>query len=236
MESKGLRVFRYIVLAFSFVIVTVAMFLFEDTSNMADEHIFMWVVIYLITAAIFIPTLFPPKVANNSAGAIIGLALLYTGAIPFTLCSIGLIFLALYKTLKVAILLEVIFVFIFVLRFFFVFLIGNKTGSVEIKEKQMLSKIKELRSYSLVLETKINSLGENFADNKKLFNSICEDLRYLSPVNNQFANSLEQNIYDELNNVDSKLAVAGTNVNNVELNNDLNKIKQLITQRKSILN
>lgn len=188
-------------------------------------------VIYcLIFIDVFKPWININEPSHKSAGSI-GLRWIVTGiysllAITTIICSY-----AFELTFSLQIIIHLSLLALLILGFSAVFHSSDKVESVYKEEKEARQPIKEMKAafdHTKEALENVNTLNPY----KTRLDAIEENLRYLSPCNNQEARILEKHFFDMINKTNTIISSNPTDQEKIMAH--LNKIEQIIKKRKSI--
>lgn len=229
-------IFRTILLLGGLAIIAAAFYLFEGaTENLNDQHKFLWISIVISYLVLFLPLYFPPKFSGDTAGAFIGYGLLSLNALFFiggVIVSVVISFCVETYGIKIAVILFLVSCLSFLASIYLSALTGSHIDSVQAKEKNLLSSVKEIKEQVKMLSVKMNTLGDDFNECKKQYEKLSDKILYISPVdNNENAARLEKQIKDML----TEIAFSSFTSPDA-LSKQIAGLEQIVDMRKTILN
>ena len=164
-------IFRTILLLGGLAIIAAAFYLFEgSTENLSDQHKFLWISIVISYLVLFLPLYFPPKFSGDTGGAFIGYGLLSLNALFFiggVIVSVVISFCVETYGMKIAVILFLVSCLSFLASIYLSALTGSHIDSVQAKEKNLLSSVKEIKEQVKMLSVKMNTLGDDFNECNK---------------------------------------------------------------------
>ena len=231
MERKQLGIFKFIIFLFGFAIIALAYNLFgpqtgEEGLSPADK--FMWVNICLCYAVFFLPLFFSSISIKTVDTKINSTVSIWISSSIFVLAVIILIAFVKAEKIEVKYALVAEFVLFFLLSIFvyFGYFAGTHIAEVQAAEKKSLSKIGEVKSAFELLGLKAEGWGDDFYEQRSKIKKICDDVKYLSPVDTDEASKLENKLIIGAN------VLAESNLTPNDANSKINEIEFLIKQRK----
>ncbi len=229
-------IFRTILLLGGLAIIAAAFYLFEgSTENLSDQHKFLWISIVISYLVLFLPLYFPPKFSEDTGGAFIGYGLLSLNALFFiggVIVSVVISFCVETYGMKIAVILFLVSCLSFLASIYLSALTGSHIDSVQAKEKNLLSSVKEIKEQVKMLSVKMNTLGDDFNECKKQYEKLSDKILYISPVdNNENAARLEKQIKDML----TEIAFSSFTSPDA-LSKQIAGLEQIVDMRKTILN
>ena len=130
--------------------------------------------------------------------------------------------------IRISVIVELVVFFLAAIFFFFGYSAGNHIGNVQAKEQKSLSKIAELKSSFDMLNLKTDMWEDEFENQKKSVKKICDDIKYLSPVDSEASLKLEMKLMILANDIiESSLSSSELDVKIRELTNLVNQRKLL---------
>lgn len=134
--------------------------------------------------------------------------------------------------MKIAIILFLVSCLSFLASIYLSALTGSHIDSVQAKEKNLLSSVKEIKEQVKMLSVTMNTLGDDFNECKKQYEKLSDKILYISPVdNNENAARLEKQIKDML----TEIAFSSFTSPDA-LSKQIAGLEQIVDMRKTILN
>lgn len=194
----------------------------------------------LLYLAVFIPPLTLPRLSKASTGRIVSLGILYWGIGLYAVYTIVLIALAcsqLYMATHLLIILQLIGLFVLMGVMYFSAVSRDHADAVEANEDALMRNVEHIRSMASSAAIGASALDDTFTDAMGKVEQIREELRYLSPVPESRAYTLEDQICGQLTELSGLIQRAGNGgVSPEELSHKADDVLLLIRQRKALMN
>lgn len=189
---------------------------------------FFWVEMVVCYLVFFVPFFFSSLSSKNVDTKMTSTTLIWICSIVFDLVAIILAILSLNEIvpIKTSILIELILAFIAGIVIYFGYFAGNHIGEVQAAETKSLNKIAELKTAFDMLSLKTAMWSEEYIECKNQLKKICDDVKYMSPVDTEMAASLESKLIIEAR------VIAEANFSPAELGPKLLNLANLVNQRK----
>ena len=235
MNSKQLNLFKILLFVFGFVVIGAAYFIVNDAAQdiaLSAGQKFFWVNLFILYSVFFCPFFFSSLKTANIDTKITSTVGIWIAVLIFEVVMIVLSVLVLKNVLdfKPVLIMELVLIFICGIFIYFAYFSGNHIQKVQNEEPTCLSHLEEVKSTFDSLLLKAELWPENLTECKSLLKKICEDVHYLSPVNNSTAESLEKKLV-------ACACVIGESATNVtELDSKIKELSILLRQRKSLIN
>ncbi|MFA6938315.1 MAG: hypothetical protein WCQ67_08800 [Treponema sp.] len=238
MNKKQSLFSRILIFVLGLGIIILAYYLFGSEGEKTDPQKFMWANIVVMYLVFFCPFFFSNVHTDNVDKKTPSLVTVWLGDIIFIIVALGLTIAIMNDVLQIrtAIIIEAILVFLFAIDIYFGYFGNTKIQEVGAHETQMLSAIKDIRSSMELLILKSSSLSSAYDDEKKKIASISEDARYLSPVENTNAVSLEQNMLGKITALSSACDSIASGSDGSDFKTQLSSLDMLMKQRKLLKN
>lgn len=231
MNSKQLNIFKTILFVAGLAIVGVAFAFFNcpiPEEGLLNIQKFLWAEIVVCYLVFFIPFFFNSITSKTIDTKITSTVNIWISVIIFEIVAITFTILA-YKeitSIKISILVELIFFFVLAIFVYFGYFAGNHIGNVQAQEEKSLSKISELKSAFEMLNLKADMWSYELNNQKSVIKKLCDDVRYISPVDTDVASKLEMKLI-VLANVLTESTLTPT-----DLDSKILELTNLINQRK----
>ena len=179
-----------VIFCFGLIIAAAALFLIKGLfADRKCTYIFTCVSVMLVYIAAFLPFI-TDLISGKTAQLVVSGAVYYKGMSAYAVISAAAVYLAISVIpLKIAIAIQLVALFIFVIYIFMAKITSDKIGSIEDAEIEKKSLISGMRSTAYHLSIMINDHDNSKV--KEAINRINDDLRYLSPSSSQEAYELE---------------------------------------------
>ena len=230
MNSKQLDIFRTLLFIGGFVIVGAAFAIvnypFPENGLKASQK-FFWAEIVICYPVFFVPFFFS-SITKTIDTKITSTVNIWISVIVFEIVAITFAILALNEkvSIRIAILVELIIFFFAAIFVYFGYFAGNHIGNVQAQEAKSLSKIVELKSAFEMLNLKTDMWSYDLNNQKNAIKKLCEDVRYMSPVDTDLAAKLEMKLIISANVLTESTLTPG------EMDSKITELTNLINQRK----
>lgn len=235
MNTKQLGFFKILLFFSGFVVIAIAFMLFNwplPEEGLSNALKFMWIDICICYLVFIMPLFFSSISLKNMDTKIVPTVHIWLGTSIFELAVIALIVLVVNGILpiKYAILIELVTFFILAIFVYFGYFAGNHIGKVQAQEQKSLSRIEDLKSAFKMLKLKAEMWPDELDEQKAKIQKLCEDVRYISPVDTDVALDVENKLIISANLLaESTLAPTETETKIMELTN-LIKQRKLLTK------
>lgn len=231
MNKKQLGIFKTLLFVFGFIIVGVAFYIANyplPEEGLSDVKKFFWADLCVCYFIFFIPFFFSSITQKNIDTKITSTVHIWICVIPFELVSIILAILVLNEVcpIKAAILIELILFFICGIFVYFGYFAGNHIGNVQAEEAASLSKINEFKSAFSMLNLKTDMWASELYEQKTKVKKLCDDVKYMSPVDTDQAQALETKLIIAAN------VIAESTLTPADLDAKIMELTNLVNQRK----
>lgn len=233
MNSKQLNIFKTLLFIAGLVIIGVAFSVInypfpEDGLTVGQK--FLWINIVACYVVFFVPFFFSSITGKNIDTKITSTINIWISILIFEIVAIILMVLVLNEkvTIRIAVLVELIVFFFGAIFTYFGYFAGNHIGNVQSQEEKSLSKISELKSAFEMLNLKTDMWNEEFFNQKEKIKKLCDDVRYMSPVDSETALKIEMKLIIAANVLtESTLTLQDMDSKILELTNLVNQRKLL---------
>ena len=234
MNTKQLNIFKTIIFIFGFVVIGVVFVIInqDDLERLTTLQKFFWIEVVLCYAVFFVPFFFSSIKSENIDTKITSTIHIWISVIIFEIVAIILAILSLNEiiTIKISIIIELILMFFLSIFVYYGYFAGNHIGNVQAEQENSLNKIAEVKSAFDMLNINTQSWGSEFYEQKIKIKKLCDDVKYLSPVNTEMAFNLEDKMIAIAN------VIAETHVTVDEMNTKIQELSNLVSQRKLLRN
>lgn len=233
MNSKQLDIFRTLLFIVGIVIVGITFAIvnypFPENGLEASQK-FFWAEIVICYLVFFVPFFFITITSKTIDTKITSTVNIWISVIIFEIVAITFAILALNEkvTIQIAIIVELIVFFFAAIFIYFGYFAGNHIENVQTAETKSLSKITELKSAFEMLNLKTDAWSHELNNQKDAIKKLCDDVRYMSPVDSDLASKLEMKLIVSANVLtESTLSPSEMDSKIVELTNLINQRKML---------
>lgn len=230
MDRKHLDIFKLVLFIAGILLIGIIFLIvnWPISDGISNAKKFVWINLLIMHVVSFLPFLLNRITCMNLDRKIapamgIGIAILL-----FEVVAAIVTILALVSTIGVliSIAIELIVAFLSCVVLYVGYFSGSHIEKVQRIENGQLSKLKELKASYESLELHMNALPDDFANQKALMHRICEDARYLSPVNSIEAESIDDSLIKQAR------ILLGKEMTPSEIDSRLHDIAILIDKRK----
>lgn len=231
MKSKGLNIFK-IILFFAGLTLIAAIFALVNNpipeEGLKAGQKFFWIDIVICYLVFFVPLFFGSISIKNFDTKITSTTNIWISVIIFEIIAIVFAILTLKEivSFKVSLIIELIAFFIAAIFVYFGYFAGNHIGNVQAAEEKSLGKIQQLKSAFELLNLKSDMWTKDFSTQKEKVKKLCDDVKYMSPVDSDLSLNLENQLISMANS----LAVASFTPS--EMDSKILELTSLVNQRK----
>ena len=241
MNSKQLKTFKIIlfiaglaVIAAAFAVVNLPL----PEEGLSDNKKFFWISLAFSYLVFYIPLFLTPVNVKNVDSKIYPPFTLWLSLLSFAALAIILSILVLcgIMRIKTAVLADVIVLFICAVIAYFPFLAGSHIEKTAERENSLKASLSEMKSSFELLGMKADEWGknaENSSETKARIKKLCDDARYISPVDSGKAFALENEISKKADELSKTLS---DSMEASALNQKVGEIEILVKQRKLLKN
>jgi hypothetical protein len=230
--------FRFILFFFGAGIVLLAFFLFNRGRDLSERDIFMWISIGIMYLVFFTPFFFSVINIGNFSGKIPSIAIIWGGIFVYIPVSIVIITLLQFFiiSLNVALVVQSVAVFAFLLVIYFGYFASSHVGNVAAEEANKLQYLAEMKNKAASLVLKAGSLPGEYEGVRKLIGQSADDIRYLSPVDENKSAETDLKILNVVGNLLEFCDTASEGGHPVSFEGDAKKLQMLVKERKLLRN
>ena len=236
MKKKSL-LFSILIFAAGLLLIVAAGILLHSLIPLETEkYIFMWNSIGVVFILAFVPIFFEQLTVRNADRKVISLVVYYRGFVVYALLSAAIIVLLFkFLELKYAILLQVAVLILFAVYVGVSYLVSGHVKNVAEAETAKTATVESLRARAQSLVILTDRLGDGDNDIREMARKLSDDLRYLTPSNDQNARNLDDQISMMLDSLTSDSYFVRPNTQSREnVVRKLDALKTLFAQRKAI--
>jgi len=231
MNTQQLGLFKILLFFSGFVVIAVAFMILNlpiPEDGLSDIQKFIWIEIPLCYLIFIVPLFFSSISSRNIDTKITSTVHIWLGVSIFEMTAITLIVLVVNEVIPIknAVLVELVLFFILAIFVYFGYFAGNRIGKVQNEEQQSLNKIADLKEAFKMLSLKSDTWSDELYEQKVKIKKLCDDVCYISPVDNDVALNMESKLLILANLLtESPLTPADTETK-------IKEIADLISQRK----
>ena len=233
MNSKQLNIFKTILFIFGLAVVEIAFVIVNypmPEEGLSSIQKFFWLEIVVCYLVFFVPFFFNSITTETIDTKITSTVNIWISVIIFEIVAIAFAILTLNEVvnMRISILVELIVFFMAAIFVYFGYFAGNHIKNVQTQEDRSLNKILELKTAFEMLNLKTDMWSCELNDQKKAVKKLCDDVRYMSPVDTEIASRIEMKLIISANVLtESILTPAETDSKILELTNLINQRKLL---------
>ena len=233
MNKNQLKFFKTLLFVLGLGVIAAAFMLVNypiPESGLRDSQKFFWAEIVVCYLVFFVPLFYSSITSKNFDGKITSTVHIWVCVFLFEIAAITLSVLVLKgkATIRMAALIELVVFFLCAVFVYFGYFAGNHIEGVQARETASLSKINELKTAFSMLNLKTDMWQDNLHEQKAKIKKICDDVKYMSPVDSEAAQSLEMKLIVAANVLaEANLAPADMDAKILELTNTIKQRKLL---------
>lgn len=199
MNTKQLNVFKTILFIFGLLVIGAAFLIVNlpiPEEGLLESQKFFWINIAIMYLVFFCPFFFSSISTKTIDTKITSTVGVWIGVIIFELVALVFSILVLNQVVnfKIALLVELVLIFICGILIFWGYFAGNHIANVQANEEKSLSKIADVKNAFEMLNLKAETWGDDFNEQKSKVKKLCDDVKYLSPVDTDDASKIEQKL------------------------------------------
>ena len=196
--------------------------------GLTAQQKFFWAEIFVCYFVFAVPFFFSSISSKNIDTKITSTVHIWLSVIIFEIVAIIFAVRVLHgiSSIKTALIVELVLFFLLMIFVYFGYFAGAKIADVQAKEQVSLSKIAELKTAFDMLGLKAGTWGEDLFEQKTKVRKLCDDAKYLSPVDTDQAANLENKLIIAAN------VLAESRLTPQETDAKIAEISGLISQRK----
>lgn len=197
MNRSQMNLFKMVLFVLGLAVIAAVFYVINPggTAGVSDGQKFLWVNIIVCYFLIFVPFLFSSINIKNIDTKITSTTNIWLSVIIFVIAAGILSVLVMREdvqvSIRLAVLIELVLFFVLTVFTYFGYAAGAHIGEVQAAEQKSLGKIAELKNAFEMLSLKTDMLADDFHDQKAKIKKLCDDVRYMSPVDTDAASSLE---------------------------------------------
>lgn len=188
---------------------------------------FFWINLVAMYLVFFCPLFFSSVSTKNLDAKITPTVGIWISVLIFEVVALALAIsvLAASFSIKAAAIIELVLFFVCAVFVYFGYFSGNHIQNVQAREEKSLGKIGEVKNAFEMLNLK-SDLWKDLDEQKSRIKKICDDVKYLSPVDTDEAAKLEQKL------VIAASVISDSHFTAAELDEKITELELLIKQRK----
>lgn len=204
MNRNNLNLFKTLIFIFGLIIVSISFYLFSGFNSeegLTANQKFFWINTLICYLVFFIPFFFSSITEKSLDIKITSTITIWISVLffEFVAITVGILVLNNVIDFKLGSLIELVVFFVAAIIVFFGYFAGNHINTVQSRETISLSKINEVKSVFDLLNLKVDMWSDDFYLQKDKVKKICENVKYLSPVDSELSNKLESNLILQAN-------------------------------------
>ena len=230
--------FRFILFLAGIGIIILAFFLINGDKEPGSFDIFIWASIGIMYVVFFVPFFFSAVNIGNFSAKIPSISMVWTGIIVYIAASIMVIYQLLKGTisLNIAIIIQAVLFFIYMINVYFAYFANSHVKNVAEEEDDIKFYITKIKTKAGVLLLSVNRLPGEYEKTQKILKQSIDEIRYISPVNNDMGSELETGILGSLNSISEIIDAILGGAQNPSLESAAINLQQLVKERKLLRN
>jgi hypothetical protein len=199
---------------------------------------FIWVSIAVMYIVVFLPFFFSSIRIGNFSEKIPSLAMVWLGGFLYIPASIIVIVLLVKVSIPIntAIIIQAVLVFFFAIDIYLGYFANFHTVSVAREESSMMRHLTKIKSKALSLSLAAGELSPKYEDTRKILKQALDDIKYITPVQNDAGTDLETRIISALDSISDSCAFMMEGVFTSTFEDDVNELQALVKERKLLRN
>lgn len=199
--------------------------------GISENQKFFWINLVAMYLVFFCPLFFSSVSTKNLDAKITPTVGIWISVFIFEVVALALAIsvLAASFSIKAAAIIELVLFFVCAVFVYFGYFSGNHIQNVQSREEKSLEKISEVKNAFEMLNLKSN-LWKDLDEQKSRIKKICDDVKYLSPVDTDEAAKLEQKL------VIAASVIADSHFTAAELDEKITELELILKQRKLMRN
>lgn len=231
MNPKQLNVFKVLLFVAGLAIAGAAFAIINHPmpeNGLSVNQKFFWANILVCYIVFFVPFFFSSIKSGKADAKITSAVNVWISVMVFEAAAIVLAVLVLNEkaAVKISFIVEMIVFFLAAIFVYFGYFAGSHIGSVQAQEEKSLSKISELKGAFEMLNLKTDAWSYELDSQKSAVKKLCDDVKYMSPVDSENASKLEMKLIICAN------VLADSNLPSSEMNSKILELTNLVNQRK----
>jgi hypothetical protein len=219
-------------------IIILAFYLTNDGQELTQNDKFMWISIAAMYLVLFLPFFFSVIRIGNFSFKIPSLAMVWTGIFFYILASIAVIFLLKKGSISfnAAVIVQAILVFIFAIDIYFGYFANFHIQNVAREEEGLRQYLAEIKAKAASLSLAAQRLPSGYEQIQKCLIRALEDIKYLTPVQNNLGTGEEIKILSAIDSIKLLCETTAEGAHPVPLEAEVNKLQMLVKERKLLRN
>jgi hypothetical protein len=238
MAKNSLSVFKWLLFLFGAGIVFLAFKLNTGGQELTQNDKFVWISIAVMYLVVFLPFFFSSIRIGNFSGKIPSLAMVWVGALLYVPASIVVIVLLSRGTISfnTALIIQAVLAFFFALDIYFGYFANFHVGSVGREEEALRQYLIEIKSKALSLGLASDGLPVEYEKVQKELKQTLDDIKYITPVQNDVGTDLETRIISALDSVKLLCGTISEGARPSSFEGEVSRLRMLVKERKLLRN
>jgi len=231
--------FRFLLFLAGAGIIILAFFLTKGEKKLSGTDAFVWSSIGIMYLVFFLPFFFSAIKIANFSEKIPVLPLVWLGIVVYLAVSVIVIVLLSLThiiSLKTAIIIQSIAMFLFFVDVYFAYFTSSHVRGVVEEETEKQQYLNQIKSNAQVLSIFINKLPTEFDIVKRILKQSMDEIRYIYPVSNGAGNELETKIKKSLNILSEFCETISLGASPGGFASEAENLKMLVKERKLLRN
>jgi hypothetical protein len=238
MTRNVLFVFKCILFLFGAGIVFLAFNLTTGGQELTQNDVFMWINIAILYFVVFLPFFFSSLRIGTFSAKISSLAMVWTGIFLYVPASIVVIVLLRSGTVSfnAAVVIQAVLVFLFALDVYFGYFANFHVTSVEQEERDLTRFLMEIKSTAASLRLAAGRLPDEYEKPKKKLGQVLDDIKYISPLQDNAGIDLEIKIISVLESLKLMCETIREGARPSPFESEIDRLHMLVKERKLLRN
>jgi len=232
--------FRTILFIAGAGIIVLAFFLLKGDRELTGKDAFVWTSIGLMYLVFFLPFFFSAIRAGNFSGKIPSLGLVWWLGIPLYIAASAAVIIlfvpAQLISLNIAIIIQAVLLFIFLVIVFFAFFASSHVGKVAVEEAVKQQYLNQIKPKAQALLLSVDKFPAQYEKIQKTLKQAIDDIKYIYPVDGGAGDELELRIMQSLKTISELCDGILMRGHSVALETEAEKLLMLVKERKLLRN
>jgi len=220
-------------------IIILAFFLLKGGRELTGTDAFVWISIGVMYFVFFVPFFFSAINIGNFTKKIPAISMVWLGIFLYIAASIAVIVLLTKTeilTINMAVIIQSVLFFIFLINVFIAYFAGSHVGSVAAQEAKKQQCLVNIKSKTQVLQLSVNKLPAEYENTQKILKQAFDDIRYTYPVDGGAGDELELKILRSLDTVSELLGGIQSGAHPTTLEKEALNLQTFVKERKILRN
>jgi hypothetical protein len=220
-------------------IIVLAFFLSSGDHELNRTDVFVWTSIGLMYLVFFLPFFFSAINIGNFSGKIPVLSMVWLGIVFYIAASVTVIILLLKAnviSLNMAIIIQAVLLFLFLVDVYFAYFASSHVGAVAAEEAGKQQDISRIKSKALIFQLSVDRLPSDYEKARKILKRALDDIKYIYPVDGGVRSDLESKIMHSLDTLAELVGGIQSGAHTAALESEAENLQMLVNERKLLRN